>query len=455
MTAGIAHATPWRGRAVTTMTADLIITNALVVTARASGAVLRDAAVAVTDGRITRVGPADEIGTGARELIDARGMLVMPGLINTHCHAADSLFRGLVEDLPLEPWLQRVWKSQEVILNRDTVRLGATLGFAELALAGVTTVMDMYWHPRETVAAARSVGLRVSTGGIFFDGPGVDGRSEAARIDDAVAFFAEFADADDVLPGTFPHGAYTVGPANLQEAKRLADAHGGLFCTHAAETQAERADIERRYGRSVIRHLDHLGLLDARTVLAHCVWLDDEEIAILARSGAAVAHNPASNLKLASGIARVPEMLEAGVRVTLGTDGAISGNDIDPWLALRLAATLHRGVSRSVAAVSTAQALAMATREAAAALGAGDRLGTLEPGKLADMIVLDLERAHAAPLFDPLTHVVFSAAKSDVRHVFVGGRQVVRDGALTGLDLGGLLAEVRALAPRIAASLVA
>ena len=202
----------------------------------------------------------------------------------------------------------------------------------------------------------------------------------------------------------------------------------------------------------MVKHLDHLGLLDERTVLAHCVWLDDAEIAILARTGATVAHNPVSNLKLASGIARIPDMLAAGVRVTVGTDGAISGNDLDIWMALRLAATLHRAASLDAGAVTTAQALRMVTLDAAAALGAADRLGSLEPGKLADMILIDLKRPHAVPLFDPLTHLVFSCAKSDVRHVFVGGRQVVRDGALTGLALGDLLAEVEALVPRIAAS---
>ncbi len=425
------------------------------VAADAAGAVLRDGAVAVRGGRITRVGPSEAIGRDAAEVVDARGMLLMPGLINMHCHAGDSLFRGLVEDLPLEPWLQAVWKAEGAILTAETVRLGATLGFAELLLGGVTTVMDMFWHPEEGVAAARGLGMRIATGGIFFDGRGMDGRRPDERIADAQAFFDAHAGDDDVLPGCLPHGAYTVGPEMLRAAKALADARGGFFSTHAAETRAERLDVEARYGNPVIRHLDALGLLDARTVLAHCVWLDDEEIATLARTGATVVHNPVSNLKLASGIARVPEMLEAGVRLTVGTDGAISGNDLDLWMALRLAATLHRAAQLDVRAVTTAQALRMATLDAAAALGAVDRLGSLEPGKLADMILLDLRRPHAVPLFDPATHVVFSAAKSDVRHVFVGGRQVVRDGALVRHDLGETLDAVAALTPRIAASLSA
>ncbi|HET9069617.1 MAG TPA: amidohydrolase family protein, partial [Amaricoccus sp.] len=186
------------------MAQDLIVTNALVLAADAAGTVIRGGALAVTDGRITRIGTAAEIGAEARDLVDAGGMILMPGLVNTHCHAADSLFRGLVEDLPLEPWLRQVWKAEGAILDRDTVRLGATLGFAELLLGGVTTVMDMFWHPRETVAAARAVGLRVATGGVFFDGPGVDGRTVPERAAEAEAFLDEFAGAADVLPGCFP-----------------------------------------------------------------------------------------------------------------------------------------------------------------------------------------------------------------------------------------------------------
>lgn len=435
------------------MTSDLIITDAQIVTADDRNTVFERAAIAVANGQIQRIGPAGEVGTDAAEVIDGSGLLLMPGLINTHCHAADSLFRGLVEDLPLEPWLQTVWKAEGAILNRETVRLGARLGLAELLLGGVTTVMDMFWYPEETVAAARELGIRVSTGGIFFDGPGIDGRGAAAREADALAFFSAFDGADDVLPGTFPHGTYTVGPENLAAAWRLAADRGALFCTHAAETRAEQADVGTRYGRSVIRHLDALGVLDPRTVLAHCVWLDDEEIDILARSGATVSHNPMSNLKLASGIARVPDMLAAGVRVTLGTDGAISGNDLDMWLALRLAATLHRGATGRVDAVSTRQALRMVTSDAAAALGMADRLGSLEVGKAADIVALDLTRPQAVPLFDPETHVVFSCGRNDVRHVFVGGRQVVRDGELTTADIGETVSAVRDLAPRVAASI--
>lgn len=435
---------------------DLVINNALVVTCDGSGTVISDGGVAVDKGRITHVARSadlEAIAANARRVVDGSGHILMPGLINTHCHAADSLFRGLVENLPLESWLQTVWKAEGAILNAETSRLGSELGVAEMLLSGVTSVMDMFWYPAETVRAARSVGARIATGGIFFDPPGVTGHDLAGRIAEAERFFDEFGDADDVFPTVLPHGAYTVSPDNLKTAKAIAERHGALFSTHAAETRAEQADVSGRYGRSVIRHLDHLGLLDQRTVLAHCVHLDDEEIAILARTGASVAHNPMSNLKLASGVARVPDMLAAGVTVTLGTDGAISGNDLDMWMALRLAATLHKGVSGRADVVSTSEALAMITTAGAKALGAADRIGSLEPGKFADMILIDLKRPHAVPVFDAITHLVYSTAKSDIRHVFVGGEQVVRDGALTRHSVSDTIEAVERLAPRIAASI--
>jgi 5-methylthioadenosine/S-adenosylhomocysteine deaminase len=431
---------------------DLVIRNAIVVTCDSAGTVITDGGVTVENGRITKVAPSAELSGDAPRVMDATGHILMPGIVNTHCHAADSLFRGLVEDLPLEPWLQTVWKAEGAILNAETSHLGSILGFAELLLSGVTTVMDMFWYPGETVKAARALGMRVATGGIFFDPPGVTGDDLAGRIAKAERFFEEFGDADDVFPTVMPHGTYTVAPDNLKAAKAIAGRHGALFSTHAAETRTEQADVTDRYGRSVIRHLDQLGLLDRRTVLAHCVHLDDEEIEILARSGASVAHNPMSNLKLASGVARVPDMLAAGVNVTLGTDGAISGNDLDMWMALRLAATLHKGVSGRADVISTGEALAMLTRNGATALAASDRIGTLEPGKFADMVLIDIKRPHAVPLFDPITHLVYSTAKSDVRHVFVGGEQVVRDGVLTRHDIGKTIEAVEQLAPKIAAS---
>jgi len=435
---------------------DLVIQNALVVTCDAAGTVIDKGGVAVSGGRITAIGPSAAIEPHvqkARKVIDGAGHILMPGIINTHCHAADSLFRGLVENLPLEPWLQTVWKAEAAILNPRTSYLGSVLGFAELLLSGVTSVMDMFWYPFETVRAARKVGMRVSTGGIFFDPAGVTALAVDKRVAEAERFFDEFGEADDVFAAVMPHGTYTVGPDNLKAAHAVAHKCGGIFCTHCAETRAEQADIQSRYGRTVVRHLDHLGCIDERTVLAHCVHLDDEELDIIARRGAHVAHNPMSNMKLASGFARVPEMLERGINVSLGTDGPLSGNDLDMWMALRLAATIHKGFTGRADTISTRQALDMLTINGARALGAADRLGSLETGKFADMVMVDIRRPHAVPLFDPMTHLVYSTNKSDVRHVFLGGEQVVKDGVLTRLDIMETLDEVQGMASKIQATI--
>jgi 5-methylthioadenosine/S-adenosylhomocysteine deaminase len=435
---------------------DLVVTNAIVVTCDGQARVIERGGVAVANGRIAQVGTAEELAPlagRAKRVVDGAGHILMPGIVNTHCHAADSLFRGLVENLALEPWLQTVWKAEGAILNPDTSRLGSVLGFAELLLSGVTSVMDMFWYPAETVRAARQVGLRVATGGIFFDPAGVTALPIGKRVAEAKTFFEEFGKADDVFACTMPHGTYTVSPENLKSAWKVAHECGGLFCTHCAETRAEVADIVNRYGRTVVRHLDHLGCLDGRTVLAHCVHLDDEELDILARTGAHVAHNPMSNMKLASGFARVPDMLERGINVSLGTDGPLSGNDLDMWMALRLAATLHKGYTGRPDLISTRQALDMLTINGAKALNAADRIGSLEPGKFADMVLVDVKRPHAVPMFDPMTHLVYSTNKSDVRHVFLGGEQVVRDGQLTRMSIEDTMAEVSAMVPRIRATI--
>ncbi len=432
---------------------DLVIRADQVVTCDEAMTVIENGAVAIRHGRVAAVGPATAIRAEGAELLDAKGRILMPGLINMHCHAGDSLFRGLVENLPLEPWLQTVWKAERAILDPATCRLGAELGLAELLLSGVTTVMDMFWFPEETVRAAKALGMRVATGGIFFDPAGMDGHLADRRLSDATAFFDAAEEEPLVFPGCLPHGTYTVSPQHLQSAARLSRSRAGFWCTHAAETAAEQATIIERYGRRVIAHLAELDLLGPDVVLAHCVHLDAAEIGLLASSGTHVVHNPMSNLKLASGFAPVPELMEAGVNVTLGTDGAISGNDLDMWLAIRLAATLHKATTGNAAAVTTGEALAMATRNGARALGAGDRLGSIEVGKEADLILVDIGRLHAAPLYDPVTHLVYSAGRGDVTDVFVAGRRVVEGGWLLNADIGALVAAAEALRPAIAASI--
>ena len=435
---------------------DILIKDALIVTCDGSHSIIENGVMAVSQGKITaleQTGTSAAENLSAKKIVSANGNILMPGLINMHCHAADSLFRGLVENLPLEEWLGRVWIAEKAILTPETTYLGSILGLAENLLSGSTTVMDMFWYPDETVKAAKDLGMRISTGGIFFDLPGIGGRSHKDYIFEANNFYQKHSSDDSVIPAVLPHGSYTVSPQNLSEAKSIADRHGMLFCTHAAETQAEQNDIKARYDNSVIRHLDKHKLLGETSVLAHCVHLDEKEISLLAQSKTNIVLNPMSNLKLGSGIAPVKAMHRAEINLTIGTDGAISGNDLDMWLAMRLTCGLAKGVNMEADALTAEQVLHMATINGAKALGKSNTLGSLEIGKNADFILVDINNSHSIPLFDPITHLVFGAGRSDVTDVFVSGKHVVKNKKISGLDIEKIHEEVRQLAPSIKASL--
>ena len=435
---------------------DLIIENANLVTCDKNHNVFRNASMAITDGKIQAIedsGVKTSKKLSATQKINAQNKIVMPGLINMHCHAADSLFRGLVEELSLEAWLQKVWVAEKAILTPKTTYTGSVLGLAENLLAGVTSVMDMFWYPTEAVKAAHDLGMRISTGGIFFDYPGIGNRSHEDFLQEAEKFFKDYNNTEDVFPAVMPHGAYTVSPEHLKDAKKIAEKYNGLYHIHAAETLAEQSDIKERYGEPVIRHLHSHGLLDQQAILAHCVHLDDAEIQLIADNGSIVVHNPMSNLKLGSGIAPIEKMFKAGVTLALGTDGAISGNDLDMWLTMRLAASLPKGNTLDPKVMNAKTVLHMATLNGAKALGKEDKLGSLEVGKIADFIFVDMDKIHAVPVFDPITHLVYSACKSDISDVFIGGKQVVKDGIICTFDINNVVEEVRALSPKIAASL--
>jgi 5-methylthioadenosine/S-adenosylhomocysteine deaminase len=434
---------------------EYLYTNVLIVTCDAAHTIHQDGVLHVNAGKIASVGPASQLApllSRGIPAIDGGGRILMPGLVNAHCHAADCLFRGLIENLPLEAWLAQVMQVEKAVLTAGTSLLGAQLGYAELLLGGVTAVMDMYWFPEQNFAAAEKAGLRLAGGGIFFDGVGMDGVPDHERAERARTICREHRGSDRLLAGVAPHGTYTVAPDGLRAAWQVAAEENGFFHIHAAETRAEQETVRDRYGETVVRHLSHLGMLDGRTLLAHCVHVDEEEIGLIAASGAHVAHNPLSNLKLASGFAPVPRMLAAGINIALGTDGAISGNDIDMWLAMRLAATIHKAATGDATAVSPRQTLHMATLNGARAFGAGALFGSLEPGKEADFILVDRRAPHAMPMFDPINHLVFSAGRGDVRDVFVGGRQVVREKKLLTLDIEQIGRSLDGIRSSIAAS---
>jgi len=433
--------------------ADLLVVGGIVVTMDPRGSVLDAGALAVRDGAIVAIGPRDEVlatYTAART-VDARRDLLMPGLVNGHTHVPMTLFRGLADDLPLDAWLQQhIWPAEREFLSPESIRWGTRLGAAEMVRGGVTTFCDMYFYAEEIAAAAREVGLRGVVSQGILDFPTPQGLDPEQNVAYAVRLVERWRGDPLIVPAFGPHAPTTVSPPLLQRLHALAERYDVPLVIHLAETRAEGEAIQQKYGTTPVRHLANLGLLDRRLIAAHCVWVDDEEIGLLARHQVGVVHNPRSNLKLADGVAPVPAMLAAGVRLGLGTDGAASNNQIDLFAEIDAATLIHKAVHLDPLAVPAAKALEMATIGGARALGLDHLIGSLEVGKRADVVVIALDEDHLVPLYNPISHLGYAVRSADVRTVIVDGRVVLEDRALLTLDERAVRREVRALASEIA-----
>ncbi|MCW7947182.1 N-ethylammeline chlorohydrolase [Streptomyces hygroscopicus] len=430
---------------------DLLVHGGDVLTVDDAGTVVPDGAVAVRDGAILAVGPAEELRAryrtdGDGTDIDARGCLVLPGLVNTHTHLAMTLLRGRADDVSLQGFLERVLRWEAELLSPENVGAAVRVALAESVRAGVTSALDMYWFHEAAESVTREAGWRLLTGPTFIDVPdSPDGRAYEERLEWARRDLAERAAPPPGLrPVVFAHSAYTLSPDQLGEIGALAREFGALLHIHAAENATEVATVEVRYGRRPVELLDSLGLLGPDLLLAHAVDLTGPEIAALARTGTSVAHCPVSNLKLGCGIAPVPRLLGAGVTVGLGTDGAVSSNTLDVLGAVRQAALVHKA-DGDPTAVGAEQAVRMATIEGARALGLGDLLGSLETGKRADLIVLDLGAPHLRPRHDVWSTLAYAATSGDVRDTVVDGRVLMRGRVLTTVDGRAAVAELEEL----------
>lgn len=455
--------------------ADILIYNALVLTLEPGAAALPQGFVAIKGSKIAAVGQYGTADPGcsstgggacstscgspfsalppARHLLDARGGLVLPGLVNTHVHAAMSWFRGLADDLPLMSWLRDfIFPAEASWLDADRVYWGTLLAAAEMIKGGITTVADSYFYETESRRALAEAGLRAVTaqGVVDFLAPGIPDPRDNLAV--AMAFVESGADVPDLVTSTiFCHSPYTCGPETLKQAKALTRARGLPWFIHLAETSQEVEEMQQQRGCTPAAYLENLGLLDELTVAVHGVWLSPEDQELLARRGVKVSHCPESNLKLAAGVAPLPDLLARGVTVGLGTDGAGSNNNLDLFGEMSLAARLHKGWRRDPTVLPAARTVALATREGAGALGLEEKIGTLTPGKEADLVVLDLNQPHLTPLYDPYSHLVYAARAADVRHVMVAGRWLLRDRELTTLDWPEIAGRIRAGSRNLAA----
>ena len=436
--------------------ADLLIVGGTVLTMDAREKVIEDGAVSVSDGAITAVGPRRRIESRfrARRTIVARGRLVLPGFVNAHTHAPMTLLRGAKDDVDLMTWLTKyMFPVERRFVSPEFVRWGTLLACWEMIASGTTTFADGYFYEEEVARAADEAGLRAVPGQGIFDVPTPDSKTSAEGLARAERFLSDWGGHPRITPSLCPHACYTVEPDTWRRTMNLAERHGAPVQTHLAESPAEIAMVRERFETTPVRHLSRVGVLNERLTAAHCVWVDDEEIELLARSGAGVVHCPESNMKLASGVAPVTKMLAAGVRLGLGTDGAASNNELDMVGEMGSAALLQKVSTLDPTAASAHQVLRMATLGGARALHMEDRIGSLEPGKRADLIVLDLSTPAALPLFDPISYVVYSARSDAVETVIVEGKVVMGRRWMRTLDTEKIRRHVERFGRKIRAAL--
>jgi 5-methylthioadenosine/S-adenosylhomocysteine deaminase len=430
--------------AATPREVDLVVRNGTLVTIDKNHGVIASGAVAIAGGRIVAVGPAAEIDQAYRgkEILDAGGGIILPGLVNTHTHAAMVLLRGIADDLKLMEWLQKyIFPAEARNVSADFVKAGTRLAALEMIRSGTTTFVDMYYFEDQVAEAAKEAGIRTIAGETFIDFPAPDNKTRDEALAYSERFLTRWAGDPLVTPALAPHSTYLCSPETLLAVKALADRHRAPILIHLQESQDEQKQVRERYAKSSTEHLRDLGLLRKGVLGAHGVWLSAGDRAILEAAGAGVAHCPQSNMKLASGAAPVAEMLREGVRLGLGTDGAASNNDLDMFEEMLTAALLAKHATGEATAAPAAAVLEMATLGGARALGMEDAIGSLEPGKRADLIVVGLDAPRLHPLYDPISHLVYATKGSDVRHVVIDGRVVMRDRRVLTMDEAAVVAE--------------
>jgi len=411
--------------------------------------------LAIDEGRITAILPSAEARRtlAARHAVERPGHALIPGFINAHTHAAMSLLRGIADDLPLMDWLQKhIWPAEQRWVNEQFVHDGTQLAMAEMLRGGVTCFNDMYFFPETSVRAATAAGMRIGAGMILIDFQTAYAENPDKYLAKGLALHDEYRHHPLVRCSFAPHAPYTVSDGPLQRVQVLADELELPIHMHVHETAGEVQDSLTRTGRRPLQRLQQLGLLSPSLMAVHMTQMDDTDLRLLADSGATVVHCPASNLKLASGFCPVQRLLDAGVNVALGSDGAASNNDLDMLGELRLGALLAKAVHGDARALPAADVLAMATLNGAIALGIGAETGSLQLGKWADLSAIDLRAVETQPLYDPVSQLVYAAGREQVSDVWVAGQQLLKDRELTQLDSADILRRAHDWQRRIAAT---
>jgi 5-methylthioadenosine/S-adenosylhomocysteine deaminase len=434
----------------------MIVSGGAVVTVDGDRHIYNPGSVAIDGTTIVAAGPAADIASRfkAPEQIDATGSIVIPGLVNAHAHAPMVLYRGLADDLRLQEWLEKyIFPAEAKTVTREMVRAGTQLAALEMIQSGTTAYADMYYFEEEIARATRAIGMRGVLGQTIIQFPVPDAKTPQEGLARTEAFLKEFATDELIVPAVAPHSPYTLDAKTLLASRALATRYGAPVLIHVAETETELGTSKKDHsGLTPVGYLQAIGFFGPRTLVNHGVWVNAADMAILKGHQAAVSHNPESNMKLASGIAPVPEYLANGITVALGTDGAASNNDLDMFEAMRIAALLHKVKTGNPQALPATTALDMATINGARALGLEKVVGSIEAGKRADLAIVSTASARMTPLYDPVSHLVYAAHGEDVQTVMVNGRVLMRGRKMLTLDEASVLAAARRLAQDVRAA---
>jgi 5-methylthioadenosine/S-adenosylhomocysteine deaminase len=433
----------------------LVVTNGTIVTMDGGSRVIKHGALAVDGSDIVAVGTVDDVDRQFRgaERLDAAGQVVLPGLINTHTHAPMVLFRGLADDLALMEWLTKyIFPAEGKNVSPDFVRAGMRLAALEMIASGTTTFVDMYYFEEEIAKETKAAGLRGILGQTVIQFPVADAKTPADALARAEKFINAYKGDALITPALAPHALYTLDGAILQASRDLSKRLGVPTLIHLAETREEVQTAQARFKGSPTAYLDSLGFLGAGVIAAHGVWVNDADIAVLKARGVGISHNPESNMKLASGAAPVSAYLRSGVAVGLGTDGAASNNDLDMFEAMRTASLLAKLVTSDPRAVGATTSLEMATIGGARAIGMDRQIGSLEPGKRADIIIVGMDRPRQTPMYDPISHLVYVTRGDDVQTTIVHGKILMRNRKVLTLDSAAVIREAQGWAEKVRAS---
>lgn len=450
-----AAAAAWPAFASAQERVDLIVTNGLVVTMNDRKEIHEAGAVVIKDARIVAVGPREIAAKfSAAKTIDARGGIVMPGMINTHTHASMTVFRSLGDDVP-DRLKRFIFPLEKALVDRELVYWGALHGALEMIEGGVTTFADMYYFEDEVARAAQKIGLRGVLGETVINFPAPDAAEPYGGLAYARKFAEAFRGDPLITPALAPHAPYTLDAGHLRQIAQLSETLDVPVLMHVAEMTDEVEILRKERNQSPVEFLDSVGLLNRRLVAAHCIFVSDSDIALLKARDAGVAHNMVANIKSAKGVAPALKMAEQGVRVGLGTDGPMSGNTLDLVGQLGYVAKLHKLANHDRTLAPSVQIVELATRGGARALHREADLGSLEPGKLADVIIFDADATNLIPNYDVYATLVYAASAKDVRTTIVHGRVVMEDRKVTTIDSAEVKAHLRALAKKISAAVAA